>query len=163
MKVRVRFPPSALMLTFALGLACARGETSVPVVVAGGDSERGRDLIETYGCGGCHVIPGVRGADSWIAPPLTDWAARQYIAGALRNEPENLVRWIQDPQAVEPGTAMPTMAITEAQARDIAAYLYTIGDTRPAGPPRLLSTDVLRGLGHWASPKKHVGSREDAR
>ena len=54
------------------------------------------------------------------------FARRAYIAGQLPNDPENLVRWIQDPQGVEPGTAMPNLGVTAAVARDMAAYLYTL-------------------------------------
>jgi cytochrome c1 len=61
-----------------------------------------------------------------VGPPLTMFAHRAYIAGQLPNQPENLVRWIQDPQGVEPGTAMPDLGVTPAVARDMAAYLYTL-------------------------------------
>ena len=44
----------------------------------------------------------------------------------LRNSPANLVRWIRDPQGVVPGNAMPNMGVSDAEARDIAAYLYTL-------------------------------------
>ena len=59
-------------------------------------------------------------------PPLTRIGDRTYIAGMLRNTPANLVRWIREPQAVIPGNAMPNMGVSEADARDIAAYLYTL-------------------------------------
>ncbi len=41
----------------------------------------------------------------------------------LPNTPENLVRWIQQPEQIRPGTAMPNLGISEDDARDIAAYL----------------------------------------
>jgi cytochrome c1 len=63
-----------------------------------------------------------------VGPPLTDWAQRRYIAGLLPNTPENLVKWLRYPQDVEPGTVMPNMDVTEQDARDMAAYLYTLGD-----------------------------------
>jgi cytochrome c1 len=53
-------------------------------------------------------------------------ANRTYIAGVLRNSPENMIRWIQNPQAVVPGNAMPDMGLTESQAADITAYLATL-------------------------------------
>jgi cytochrome c1 len=59
----------------------------------------------------CHVIPGVPGARGMVGPPLTMFARRAYIAGQLPNEPDNLLRWLQDPQAVEPGTAMPNLGV----------------------------------------------------
>ena len=98
-----------------------------PGDLPGGDPERGRQLIRaTYGCGACHVIPGVAGAYGKVGPPLDFWAERVYIAGNLPNQPPYLVRWLRDPQAVEPGTAMPNLGVTEIDARDIAAYLYTL-------------------------------------
>ena len=96
------------------------------VAVAGGDPELGRDALREYGCIACHSVPGVRGPDAYVGPPLTAWAERIYIAGSLPNEPDNLVYWIQFPDAVEPGTAMPTLGVSEEDARDIAAYLYTL-------------------------------------
>ncbi len=95
-------------------------------IVVGGDAERGRAALDGFGCGSCHVIPGVRGARGMVGPPLSHFALRAYIAGQLPNQPENLLRWVQDPQAVEPGTAMPNLGVTPAVARDMAAYLYTL-------------------------------------
>ena len=86
--------------------------------------ETGRVLIANYGCGTCHSIPGIAGADSIAAPPLDRFYERTYIAGRLPNTWENLTQWIQDPQGIEPGTAMPNLGITPDEARDLAAYLY---------------------------------------
>ena len=59
-------------------------------------------------------------------------ATREFIAGNLPNEPEHLVDWIVNPQAIEPGTAMPTLGVSPDEARDMAAYLFTLRDP---GPP----------------------------
>lgn len=87
---------------------------------------RGAKLISRYGCGSCHTIPGINGADGLVGPPLDHWSRRSYIAGVLPNDPENLVLWISHPQRVIPGVDMPEMGIRDQQAREIAAYLYTI-------------------------------------
>jgi cytochrome c2 len=92
-----------------------------------GDPQQGWYAVQEHGCHSCHTIPGVPGADTHVGPPLTDWARRRYIAGSLVNVPENLIRWIQYPQEVEPGTAMPNIPMTEVDARNIAAFLYTLG------------------------------------
>ena len=84
----------------------------------------GRRLIASYGCGTCHTIPGVPGANAMVAPPLTCFYQRSYIAGRLPNNRENLIKWIQMPQQIEPGTAMPNMGVSQEEASDIAAYLY---------------------------------------
>ena len=108
--------------------ACASTPTRLPPPqVPGGDPQRGAVSIEQLGCGACHVIPGISRADGTVGPPLTDFSHRGYIAGELPNNGPNLIRWIMDPKAVEPGTAMPDLGIGEAEARDIAAYLFTLG------------------------------------
>lgn len=94
--------------------------------VAGGDAQRGAAAIAQYGCGTCHTIPGIKEAGGLVGPPLLHWSRRTYIAGEAPNTPDMLVRWIETPQAIEPGTAMPNLGVTEQKARDIAAYLYTL-------------------------------------
>jgi cytochrome c2 len=110
--------------------------------VRGGDHARGKRMIVAYGCGSCHVIPGVPAAEGRVGPALTDLAERTYIAGRLPNEASALVRWIRTPRAVDPGTAMPDLGVSEKDARDIAAYLYTLGGDR-LGPPRLFPAWTL--------------------
>jgi cytochrome c len=78
------------------------------------------------GCGSCHVIPGIHNAKGLVGPPLMFFSRRTMIAGELPNSPENLVRWLKDPPSVEPGTAMPDLGLTDKQAQDVAAYLYTL-------------------------------------
>jgi len=95
-------------------------------VVENGDAQRGRSAIEAYGCGACHSIPGIRAANGMVGPPLDHWSQRRIIAGQVPNDPERLITWITVPQSIEPGTAMPNMGVTDGQARDIAAYLYTL-------------------------------------
>ena len=108
-------------------LACVRTPTrEPPPQVPGGDPGRGADLISRYGCGSCHVIPGIHEAGGKVGPPLTDFSERGYIAGELPNNAGNLIRWIMDPPGVEPGTDMPNLNVTDAEARDIAAYLFTL-------------------------------------
>lgn len=142
----------ALLVPLLAG-ACMHGEEEVRPET-GGNARRGEALMFTYGCGGCHIIPGVTNATGLVGPPLDRWAERQWIAGAIRNEPPHLVRWIVDPQAIEPGTAMPNLGVTVDEAGDMAAYLYTLGDPRPLGPPHLLPLAWLKGIGHWSAPKQ---------
>jgi cytochrome c1 len=112
--------------------------------VQGGEPARGERALVQYGCGSCHVVPGVPAAEGRVGPPLTDFADRAYVAGRLRNEPAALVRWIRDPQGIEPGTAMPNLGVSEADARDIAAYLYTLGSRR-LGPPHPIPPSAIPG------------------
>ena len=94
--------------------------------MTGGDPAAGRRLIRSHGCGGCHTIPGVVQARGKVGPPLSGVAGRAYIAGRLRNTPANLIAWVDDPKAVDPATVMPDAGVTRDEARDIAAYLYTL-------------------------------------
>jgi cytochrome c len=103
---------------------CRNGEASI--AVPGANADRGRHALAAMGCAACHVIPGVQGADGKVGPPLAGIGSRIMIAGQVPNTPDNLVRWIRDPQAIEPGTAMPNLGVSEQTARDIAAYLYTL-------------------------------------
>ena len=122
---------SLALLIVCVAVAGCRGNNPTYSVsygpqVNGGDATRGLQVILDHGCGSCHTIPGVRGAKGLVGPPLLWWARRTYIAGELPNTPENLVRWIQSPQSVEMKTAMPALGLSERQARDAAAYLYTL-------------------------------------
>jgi cytochrome c1 len=90
------------------------------------DARRGAIALHQYACTSCHRIPGLVGAMAHVGPPLEGIASRKYLAGRLPNTPENLVRWIRDPKSVSPATLMPNLDVTEAHARDIAAYLATL-------------------------------------
>lgn len=121
-----------LALTPAAIASCGREDTAARRTVQGGDAERGRTAIDRHGCGACHLIPGVRTARGIVGPSLTDFARRPYIAGVLLHDTLNLLRWLQDPPGVVPGTVMPRLGVSEGEARDIAAYLYR-GVSDPAG------------------------------
>jgi cytochrome c len=86
----------------------------------------GQLLLEQYGCGSCHVIPGVRRANGRTGPTLESFARRAYIAGELPNRPEMLVRWIQHPSALVPDTLMPDQAVRDVHALDMGVYLMSL-------------------------------------
>jgi len=91
-----------------------------------GDADRGKLAVSQYACVTCHVIPGVPGTYAPVGPPLGRMAMRTFIAGVLPNTPENMVRWLREPQGIVAHTAMPALGVTEQDARDIAAYLQTL-------------------------------------
>ncbi|MBU3077315.1 c-type cytochrome [Sphingomonas quercus] len=93
--------------------------------ITGGDAQRGAKLFAAFGCGACHAASGVPQAQGMVGPPLDTIGARAIIAGKLANNPDNLQRWIIDPQAITPGTAMPRLGVRPDQARDLSAFLYT--------------------------------------
>lgn len=94
-------------------------------VMTGGDASRAPALIRRFGCAGCHDIPGVGGADGKVGGSLSDLRKRVYLGGVLNNNADNLVQWIVLPQKFSPRSAMPATGISEPEARDVAAYLYS--------------------------------------
>lgn len=118
--------PVLLALALALGMPGRAAAHQSERGAHQSEPQRGARLIQHYGCGACHTIPGINGADGLVGPPLTHWSRRSYIAGVLPNTPDNLAYWIAHPQDVIKGVAMPDMGIKEREARAIAAYLDTI-------------------------------------
>lgn len=117
-----------LAAAFVLLAAGCTGDSITPgyVALTGGNPREGKAVIRQFSCGACHIIPGIRGARGLVGPPLMLFGRRTFIAGEVPNTPQNLVRWIQSPTSIEPHTAMPALGLTEQQARDAAAYLYTL-------------------------------------
>jgi cytochrome c len=116
---------SLLVASFA---ACS-GEQPVDrrfTAVSGADNERGQQLLAQYQCGSCHEIPDVPAAAGVMGPPLAAFGRRSYIAGEVPSGPANLMRWIQAPQALVPGTVMPNLGVPPDDARDMAAYLLAL-------------------------------------
>jgi len=113
----------------ALGAgACLNGHPDIAIAEnsSGGNPARGQAIIQQYGCGSCHEIPGVAGAHGLVGPPLLWFARRSYVAGELPNTADNLALWIRTPQKIHPRTAMPAVGLDEQQTRDVVAYLYTL-------------------------------------
>lgn len=115
-----------LVLLLLLAAACKRYENAQIAEQTGGDAAHGKQLVQQYGCTSCHDIPSVPGPRGMVGPPLTHIASRQFIGGKLPNTPENLMQWLQNPQAVDPQNAMPNLGLTSDQSRDITAFLYTL-------------------------------------
>ena len=114
----------ASLIAIALA-ACGEPRPDAKRDVAGGDRAKAPHLIRHYGCGACHTVPGVPGANATVGPSLERLRDRPYIAGVLANTPENLVKWIVHPRQIDPRTVMPETGISEAEARHVAAYLYS--------------------------------------
>ena len=118
----------ALVLGGAATLFFAWHATSDREPPAGylGSPAHGRALLGKYGCPACHVIPGAAAPNGMVGPPLDGIGSRGYLAGKFANEPIELEEWIQHPQKMKPGSAMPELGVTDRDARDLAAYLATL-------------------------------------
>jgi len=133
--------PRLLLIPAFAGLAACGDPQEQPSAlrIVGGEPETGHALIQSYGCGTCHTIDGVRGARGKVGPQLKGYAQQHLLAGFLPNTPRNLIAWLMDPVALKPQTGMPSQGVTEAEARHIAAYLYSLGrdglQVYPDDPP----------------------------
>jgi cytochrome c2 len=105
--------------------ASAPAPVAANVRIAGGDAERGKRILAQYACQSCHRIPGVTGSEVDVGRPLDGLAKRRIIAGVLPNSQDNLIRWIRNPQAIDPDAAMPNLGVSEHDAQDISAYLLS--------------------------------------
>ncbi|WP_313168808.1 c-type cytochrome [Massilia oculi] len=108
-----------------LGAALAGCSPTRPAPGIQGDPERGKIALTQYACHSCHIVPSIPGSKVYVGRPLDDMAERRYIAGKLPNNQANLVRWLMDPQAIDPGNAMPNLGVNERDAIDISAYLLS--------------------------------------
>jgi cytochrome c1 len=79
--------------------------------------------LRQHACTACHDIPGAVDSEPQVGPPLAGFGKRTTIAGVVPNTRDNLVRWIQSPATVKPGTAMPALQVGDEHARQIADYL----------------------------------------
>ena len=90
-----------------------------------GNVKRGELLVQTYGCVSCHQIADAT-PQGVVGPPLNSIANRSYIAGRFLNDEIWMTQWIEHPQRLKPGTAMPDLNVGRRDALDIAAYLATM-------------------------------------
>jgi cytochrome c len=105
--------------------ACSQDAERLAEELTGGDVERGEQAFRRYGCGACHELHGRGWAQGHVGPSFHDFAQQTYLPGGQPNTPRALVRWITHPRLVEPRTAMPDLNVSERDARDLAAFLYT--------------------------------------
>jgi hypothetical protein len=122
---------AALTMVLSVGLLSACNyfrdfDYSRGARMTGGDPQVGREGLRKHSCTSCHVIPGIPDADGHAGPALDRWGRRDTFLLSVPNTPENLIGWIRNPSALRPTTTMPNMNLTDGQARDIAAYLFSI-------------------------------------
>jgi len=122
---------SILLMVAAAGAVLVAAETGnierqrtadAARALTGGEPTRGQEAIAELGCGTCHTISGIVGANGTVGPNLTALSSQVYGA-AGEHTPDRLIAWIKAPREVRRDTAMPDLDVSEATARDIAAYL----------------------------------------
>jgi cytochrome c oxidase subunit 2 len=87
------------------------------------EAQRGEQVFLANPCAGCHAVRGTA-ALGVFGPDLTHLAGRRMIAaGTIENTPENIDRWLRDPQMIKPGALMPTLPLGDADRTALVAYL----------------------------------------
>jgi cytochrome c oxidase subunit 2 len=85
----------------------------------------GKAIFAGSACVGCHTVRGT--STGVLGPDLTHFGSRKTLAaGILPNTPDNVVAWVRDAPRLKPGAKMPPFALTDAQARALAAYLESL-------------------------------------
>lgn len=123
----LRFSVILLMPILAFLTSCA-DKREQPRALTGADTRAGLETIERVGCAACHRIPGVDWPQGTVGGSLNGFADRSMIAGRFPNQPDILAVWIRNAPSMSATTGMPAMPITPTEARDVAAYLYTLED-----------------------------------
>ena len=114
-----------LVLACASLVACDGPPDRTPTL---GDASAatGRRLVSEKGCVACHIFPDVTWPRGGLGPSLEGFARQGLIAGRLPNQPGVLMQFVRNAPALVPGTAMPSILMTDQEARDVTAYLLTL-------------------------------------
>jgi cytochrome c oxidase subunit II len=100
----------------------------VPPTPRTGIAAKGAVLFQSMACMNCHTIQGTPAA-ARVGPNLTHLTTRATIgAGVLTNTPENLAKWLYNPQKYKPGALMPNMKLTDSEVKSIVAYLEALNE-----------------------------------
>jgi mono/diheme cytochrome c family protein len=119
------------------------GDPAKAPEIAGADLGKGRQLLETKGCGSCHVMTGVAALPSSNPPAMDGKAferahklAPDLVHARTRMPAARLIAWLKDPTAVKADSAMPKIVLTDAEVKDIAGYLLAVELSSPPKKPR---------------------------
>jgi cytochrome c1 len=115
-----------------LALACAAlvacdGPPDRTPTLGDADTDRGRRVVVDKGCAACHAFPDVKWPRGGLGPALENFGRQGLIAGRLPNQPGVLMQFVRNAPALVPGTAMPAVAMSDQEARDVTAYLLALG------------------------------------
>jgi cytochrome c oxidase subunit 2 len=90
------------------------------------DAARGARRFREMTCVRCHSIKG-NGDTATAAPDLTHLASRKTLgAGVMKNSPDELARWLREPQSVKQGSHMPDVQLSDQDVKDFVAYFESL-------------------------------------
>ncbi|MBM4435688.1 MAG: cytochrome c oxidase subunit II [Actinobacteria bacterium] len=106
---------------FDAWVALQKQEAALPASAA---AQQGLQLFTTTGgCLACHTVRGTP-AQGRIGPDLTHVGGRGHIAaGLMATAPDQIARWLRDPQGEKPGNKMTIRQLTEDEITALVAYL----------------------------------------
>ena len=107
-------------------LVACDGPPDRTATLSDADATQGRQLVASKGCVACHTFPDVKWPRGGLGPPLQNFGRQGLIAGRLPNQPGVLMQFVRNAPVLVPGTAMPTILMTDQEARDVTAYLLTL-------------------------------------
>jgi cytochrome c oxidase subunit 2 len=86
----------------------------------------GRELFLPLSCINCHTVRGTP-ANGLFGPDLTHLMSRRTLgSGVVRNSPQALQAWVDDPAVMKPGVLMPAMKLSNDELNKLTAYLVTL-------------------------------------
>ena len=122
---------------FDAWLASQRSPAPTPEAAQAALAATGGQLFRSMACVDCHAFGDV-GTRTPVGPDLTHLAQRTILgAGVIGNSPEDLRRWLENPQAVKPGSKMPDFRLTGPQIDALMAYFGVTSPTPSTAPPSL--------------------------
>jgi cytochrome c oxidase subunit II len=101
-----------------------RAQLAGPATIPATDllASNGAKVFANSPCTTCHMIQGI--SKGYIGPDLTHFGSRTTLAaGVLKNTPENVAKWIGNPQETKPGANMPALLLPGPKMNALVAYL----------------------------------------
>lgn len=114
-QVKNTIAPDRLRSLQATAQALGAGDANAPP---------GKALFLAKGCAGCHTIEGV--SSGTVGPNLSKEGAKADIAGVLPMNKDNMMKWLSNPPAAKPGTAMPNLGLNQQEQSDLADYILSL-------------------------------------
>lgn len=121
-----RSTPSCWLVLACVSLTACDGPPDRTPTLGDANAAKGRQLVADKGCVACHTFPDVKWPRGGLGPSLWDFGRQGLIAGRLPNQPGVLMQFVRNAPALVPGTAMPAISMTDEEARDVTAYLFTL-------------------------------------